>query len=279
MTEVPQLETPFDEVLNAFAELGNDADPTRVELVTSEILGEWWEADDDLAAGLIDLAARTAEPERLVPALAALRVLATDEDHREAAGLALEKFGLPEPAWAPRLNQVTAGECWRTTDVYGDESSVLVSFGTHGLVVSINYGSFGGWVTDAAIVESPQDVLAELRAVGESTSERIGPEVAHEVVADAFAGTEWQAEPEVGEDFVRFRALALARLRTLPSRTRSRSRSRSPSRSRPRSSTPSSPRPATRSATARTPAWSRCASSSSGWSTTRGARCGSARPS
>ncbi|MDQ0378021.1 hypothetical protein [Amycolatopsis thermophila] len=217
MTEVPQLETPFDEVLNAFAELGNDADPTRVELVTSEILGEWWEADDDLAAGLIDLAASTPEPERLVAPLAALRVLATDEDQREAAGLALEKFGLPEPAWASRLNRATPGECWRTTDVYGDESSVLVSFGDHGLVVSINYGSFGGWVTDAAIVESPRDVLAELRGVeGAVTSEEISAETAHEVIADAFAGTEWQAEPEVGEDFVRFRALALARLRTLP---------------------------------------------------------------
>ncbi|WP_435120261.1 hypothetical protein [Amycolatopsis thermoflava] len=214
MTEVPQPETAFDEVLNAFAELGNDADPTRVELVTSEILGEWWEADDDLAAGLIDLAASAAEPERLVAPLAALRVLATDEDQREAAGLALEKFGLPEPAWAAKLNQVTPGACWRATDVYGDESSVLVSFGDHGLVVSINYGSFGGWVTDAAIVESPQDVLAELRTVGESAE--ISPEQAHEVIADAFAGTEWQAEPEVGEDFVRFRALALARLRTLP---------------------------------------------------------------
>ena len=217
MTEVPQLETPFDEVLNVFAELRDDADPTRVELVTSEILGEWWEADDDLAAGLIDLVAQTADPERLVAPLAALRVLATDADHREAADLALEKFGLPEPAWASKLNQVTPGECWRTTDVYGDESSVLVSFGDHGLVVSINYGSFGGWVTDAAIVESPRDVLADLRAVGESvTSEEIRPEQAHELIADAFAGTEWQAEPEVGEDFVRFRALALARLRALP---------------------------------------------------------------
>ncbi|NIH77491.1 hypothetical protein [Amycolatopsis viridis] len=217
MTEVPQLETPFDEVLNAFAELGDDADPTRVELVTSEILGEWWEADDDLAAGLIDLAERTARPERLVAPLAALRVLATDAGQREAAALALEKFGLPEPAWAARLNQVTPGECWRTTDVYGDESSVVVSFGDHGLVVSINYGSFGGWVSDAAIVESPREVLADLRAVDESvTSEEISQEQAYEVIADAFAGTEWQAEPEVGEDFVRFRALALARLRTLP---------------------------------------------------------------
>jgi len=214
MTEVPQLQTPFDEVLNAFAELGNDADPTRVELVTSEILGEWWEADDDLAGGLIDLAAQTAEPERLVAPLAALRELAPDADQREGAALALEKVGLPEPSWAARLNQVTAAGCWRTSDVYGDESSVLVSFGDHGLVVSINYGSFGGWVTDAAVVESPRDVLAELGAVGET--EEITPEQAHEVIADAFAGTEWQVEPEVGEDFVRFRALALARVRALP---------------------------------------------------------------
>src|SRR6187399_2750983 len=109
MTELPQQESSdqaetedmtelLEEVLREFAELGPDADPLRVELVTSEILGEWWEAGDDLAAELVDFAVGAPEPARLVAPLAALRVLATSADHREAAANALEKLGLGEPA-------------------------------------------------------------------------------------------------------------------------------------------------------------------------------------
>src|SRR2546423_7689903 len=108
MTELPQQESSdqtedmsglIEEVLREFAELGADADPLRVELVTSEILGEWWEAGDDLAAELIDFAATAPEPGRLAAPLAALRALATGANQREAARVALDKLGLGEPRW------------------------------------------------------------------------------------------------------------------------------------------------------------------------------------
>jgi hypothetical protein len=238
MTELPQQESSdqteaedmtglLEEVLREFAELGPDADPLRVELVTSEILGEWWEAGDDLAAELIAFAAAPPEPERLVAPLAALRALATTAEHREAAAHALEKLDLPEPAWAENIGQAPVGECWRTADIYGDGGSVLCVFGTgesrHGLLVSINYASFGGWVEEAAIVESPEEVVAELHTQAEQSGdlvicEPITPGRAHRLLADAFAGTERQDDPEVTDDYVRFRVVAMARTRALPDR-------------------------------------------------------------
>jgi hypothetical protein len=234
MTELPQQESSDDtesaselleEVLREFAELDSDAEPLRVELVTSEILGEWWEAGDDLAAELIEFASAAPEPARLVAPLAALRSLATTDEQREAAGFALEKLGLGEPAWAGALNQVPVGECWRTADVYGDESSVLCVFGegesAHGLLVSVGYAVFGGWADEAVIVESPDEVVSEMQTqAAESgdlvTCEQITPGRAHQLLADAFVGTELQNEPEVTDDYVRFRALAMARTRALP---------------------------------------------------------------
>ncbi|HVW40439.1 MAG TPA: hypothetical protein VHC18_03720 [Amycolatopsis sp.] len=232
MTEVPQPEAGdetvdglLEEVLREFAELGPDADPLRVELVTSEILGEWWEAGDDLAAELIEFAAAAPEPGRLAAPLAALRTLATTEEQRKAAGITLEKLDLPEPEWAGRLNQVAVAECWRTADIYGDEASVLCVFGAgedaHGLLVSISYAMLAGWADEAVIVESPGEVIDEMRAQAAEGGdlvfcEQITPARAHQLVADAFVGTELQQEPEVTDDYVRFRALALARTRVLP---------------------------------------------------------------
>lgn len=236
MTELPQQESSdqtedmtglLEEVLREFAELGPDADPLRVELVTSEILGEWWEAGDDLAAELIAFAAAPPEPERLAAPLAALRVLATTAEHREAAARAREKLGLPQPVWAESLGQAPVGECWRTADIYGDGGSVLCVFGAgesrHGLLVSINYATFGGWVEEAAIVESPEEVVAELHTQAEQSGglvicESITPGRAHQLLADAFAGTERQDDPEVTDDYVRFRVVAMARTRALPER-------------------------------------------------------------
>ncbi|HJQ45131.1 MAG TPA: hypothetical protein VJ870_02250 [Amycolatopsis sp.] len=232
MTELPQQDSAdenvdelLEEVLREFAELGPGADPLRVELVTSEILGEWWEAGDDLATELIEFASNAPEPARLAAPLAALCTLATGEEQRAAAGIALEKLGLPEPDWAGRLNQVTVAECWRTADVYGDETSVLVVFGegeaAHGLLVSISYAMLGGWADEAVIVESPAEVIDEMRTQAADGGdlvicEQISPARAHRLLADAFDGTESQQEPEVTDDYLRFRALALARTRVLP---------------------------------------------------------------
>lgn len=229
MTELPQHKSSdmtelLEEVLREFTQLPPDADTLYVELVTSEILGEWWDAGDDLSDELIGFVG-TPEPQRLVAPLAALRALAPAIEQREAAGSALEKLGLGEPGWAADLGKVTVGECWRTADVYGDESSVLCTFdggeSEHGLLVSISYARFGGWADEAVIVESPADVVSELRTQAEDseglvTFERITPGRAHRLLADAFAGTEGQADPEVTDDYVRFRALALARTRALP---------------------------------------------------------------
>ncbi|WP_020668914.1 hypothetical protein [Amycolatopsis nigrescens] len=217
----------FKDVLRDFAELGNEPEHLQVELLTSEIMGEWWEADDDLGPELIEFAERKANP-AAAALLTALSVLAETADQRRHAADALAKVvagGLPEPEWAPGFAQVAAGECWRTSDVYGDASSVLCVFGegetAHGVLALVDFTEFSGWVKDVVVVESPDEVLAEMRdqAVegGELvTVEQLPPEFANRLLTDGLAATDRFEDPEVSADFIRFRALALARLRSLP---------------------------------------------------------------
>src|SRR5213078_3746688 len=85
----------FKDILNDFSALGADPEPVDVELLASEVLGQFHD----------------------LPADAGLQVVLGR--------------GIPQPAWAAGLGRVTAGDCWRTGDVFGDESSLLCVF-SHG---------------------------------------------------------------------------------------------------------------------------------------------------
>lgn len=236
----------FKDILRDFSSLGADPDPLEVELLTSEVLGQWW----DLPAGEIstdnDTESDAADEEELpvgleliafvsrkitpgaAALLASLSVLSETHEEREAASAALETVlsrGIPAPDWAGSLGRVTVGECWRTGDVYGDESSLLCIFGygeqRHGLLALLDFNELGGRVRDVVVIDAPDEVLAEMRgqAAAESdlvTLEQVSPGRARQLLADGLAATDALEEPEVGEDYARFRTLALNRCRALP---------------------------------------------------------------
>lgn len=221
----------FKDVLRDFSDLGAEPTAVDVELLTSEVLGQWWDlpvedGEGPLGLELISFAQRKITP-GAAALLAALRVVAETEVERKAAAAGLEVVlgrGIPEPEWAARLGAVTAGECWRTGDVYGDEASLLFFFErdgqAHGLLALLDFTD-GGRVRDLAVVEQPQEVLAEMRVqVGDDPDlvvlEQVGPAEAHRLLADGLALTDRLEEADVSEDYSRFHAVALAWARALP---------------------------------------------------------------
>jgi hypothetical protein len=222
----PQSATGFfKKVFREFTELGSDPDPFQVELLMSEVIGQWWEAED-LSDELIAFAAGKTNPSAAA-VLAALRELATTERQRQEAGKALASLtsrGLPEPEWADQLGRFTIGECWRTSDVYGDSSSLLCVFGegesAHGVLALLDFTEFDGWAKEVAIVDEPDQVLAEMRELAEEEGELLAFEQlsiaeAGRLLQNGLDRTDRIAEPEVSPDFVRFRAVVAARARAL----------------------------------------------------------------
>ncbi len=221
----------FKDVLRDFSDLGAEPTAVDVELLTSEVLGQWWDlpvedGEELLGLELISFAQRKITP-GAAALLAALRVVAETEVERKAAAAGLEVVlgrGIPEPEWAAQLGAVTAGECWRTGDVYGDEASLLFLFSrdgvAHGLLALLDFTD-GGRVRDLAVVEQPQEVLAEMRVQSADEPdlvvlEQVEPAEAHRLLVDGLALTDRLEEAEVSEDYARFHAVALAWARALP---------------------------------------------------------------
>lgn len=221
----------FKDVLNDFSALGADPAPVDVELLASEVLGQFRDlpAEDGaepLGLELIAFAQRKITP-GAAALLAALKVVAETDVERKAADAALQVVlgrGIPEPAWAGALGQVTAVECWRTGDVYGDESSLLCVF-THGeqaygLLALLDFTE-GGRVRDLVVIDQPADVVAEMREQSDADPElvvfeAVDPAEAHRLVADGLAATDHLEDADVSEDYARFHAIALTWCRALP---------------------------------------------------------------
>ncbi len=227
----PSVTGLFKDVLRDFSTLGAEPEVLDVELLTSEVLGQWWDVeledgDQSLGLELIAFAQRKITP-AAAALLAAMRVLAETEEEREAASAALETVlgrGIPAPEWAADLAAVTVGDCWRTGDVFGDESSLLCFFSRggaeHGLLALVDFTE-GGRIRDVVVVDKPAEVLAEMRQQAAEdpelvTLERVLPERAHQLLADGIAATDAVEEPDVSEDYARFHALALAWCGALP---------------------------------------------------------------
>jgi hypothetical protein len=228
----------FKDMLRDFSSLGAEPEQLEVDLLASEVIGQWWdlpaqEADTEdteevsLALELIAFAGRKITL-GAAALLAALRVLGETAEEREAAAAALATVlgrGIPAPDWAETLGTVVVGECWRTGDIYGDESSLLIEFAygeaRHGVLALLDFNELGGRVRDVVVVDAPEEVLAAMREQVEEDSdlvtlEQVTPAAAHQLLADGLAATDGLDEPEVSEDYARFRALAQARCRALP---------------------------------------------------------------
>lgn len=227
----PELDDIFAEILNtAGAELAGLRDPLQAEMLVSELLGIWSgqllvDADPDVVfgEGLIEHAQRRGTP----AAQAVLRGIAavgTDRQRTKAAtaAAALAAQGIIEPTWVDELAHTEVTGCWAYGDVYGDQTSVLLGFERsgeqHGLVVLIDH-TLGGIAKDAFIAEDPAAALAAIRAEADGlliSLREITPAEAREIVEPAIATTDMAFDPPLGDTYRATRALALARLRTLP---------------------------------------------------------------
>ncbi|MFC4085077.1 hypothetical protein [Amycolatopsis samaneae] len=227
----PSLNGVFKDVLRDFSALGADPGAFDVELLASEVLGQWWdlpleEDQEPLGFELIAFAQRKITP-GAAALLAALRGVAETPEERDAAAEALAVVlgrGIPEPEWAAAVGEVKVGECWRTGDVYGDEASLLCVFSRgeleHGLLALLDFAD-GGRVRDLVVIDEPREVLAEMREQATTEPElvllsQVEPAEAHRLLADGLAATDVLEEPDVSEDYARFHAIALTWCRSLP---------------------------------------------------------------
>ncbi len=216
----------FKDVLNDFGSVPPEAGPLEVEVLGSTMVGEWWDPEDDLIGfELIDYAGRKTSP-GAAALLAALRVLAPTGKLRDGAADALGAVlgrGIPEPDWAAGLGEVSLGECWQLGDAYGESSTLLGTFGyrdeTHGVLAYVEHGD--GVVSDVAVVDNPEDVLAGMREEeaeqeGIIALRQITPARYRRLLEDGLSAVDKLADVEVSADFMRYRALAMARCRRLP---------------------------------------------------------------
>lgn len=228
----PSVNGLFKDVLRDFSAVAAEPGPFDIDLLASEVVGQWRdvvvedEPENQLGLELIAFAQRKITP-GAAALLAALKVLAESEEERSAAAEALDVVlgrGIPEPEWAAEVGQVSVGECWRTGDVYGDESSLLCVFsrGDHslGLLALLDFTE-GGRVRDLVVIEEPHEVLAEMRSQVEEDGElvvleKIEPADAHRLLVSGIEATDALDEPDVGEDYPRFHAIALTWARSLP---------------------------------------------------------------
>ncbi|MFI7062790.1 DUF1841 family protein [Kribbella sp. NPDC050124] len=230
---VSRLDATYREVLAGLDQIARGGDPLDAEVLISMLAGDGWQSDETSAEhtpleALLDAAERrTARPGAVALARAASSMAPTADLAARARDVAddLVARGAPEPSWSTMLDQVAAGDCWALRDVYGDGASVLCSFERagrrHGLSVLVDFNHLGGWAKDILLAEDV-DAMLELMHEGASDAsqtmylEQIGPGEARHLLESAFAATDSTWQPEVSDEFVELRALALSRLKVLP---------------------------------------------------------------
>ncbi|GAA3386435.1 hypothetical protein [Cryptosporangium minutisporangium] len=221
------------------AGLVDEDDPIQAELWCSDVLGAVWAATDGdpaaeetFADAWIAAAEALDDPDRpaALTALTALSRIAGSASARRAATVAADRIaatGVPRPRWAVpadgAADDVSAGECWRYGDVFGDQETVLCAFrrgsSEHAMLVLIDH-TLGGIAKDVFFTEAVASSLADLQYELASTPfaflEPIEPAAARRRLQQAFAITDGLVEPRVNEELAPHRALALARIRQLP---------------------------------------------------------------
>jgi pRiA4b ORF-3-like protein/uncharacterized protein DUF1841 len=230
---MPGLDGVHAELLGAFRPSVRATDPLEVEVLASDVLGSWWkrlppgeDPDAVFGEGAIGHAARagTREALALLRALAVLGVTPAQREAASSAAAALAAAGVADPPWAATIGQVEVGACWRVSDVFGDQASLLSVFGygsrEHGLVALVDFNHLGGWVKDLFVTPEPARVLRELRKTALSEPfavlDQVDPAEARRLLEDGLAATDATWEPEISDELRQFRALALARCRAMP---------------------------------------------------------------
>jgi hypothetical protein len=214
--------------------LVDEDDPIQAELWCSDVLGAVWAATDGdpdaeetfTYAWLAAVEAERAGQEAALCTLTALSGLAGSPSVRADAAAAADRLaehGVRRPRWAETVESVTVGECWRYGDVFGDQETILCSFGRqdreHAMLVLIDH-TLGGLAKDVfftdAVAGSVSDLRYELAATPVALLEPVEPAAARRWLQQAFTVTDGLVEPRINEDLAPHRAMALARIRQLP---------------------------------------------------------------
>jgi hypothetical protein len=225
----------YRQILQALTGALIGGDQLHAEIAVSRVLGVIWASDPQrdgtteeiFGRGLVDFARQTTGP---VPAnlLRALAATATVREVREAAAAALTVRPAPPSGWEPDVGAVLVGRCWVAEDAFGDHATVLCEFGygrtlklgqRHGIAVQIDRLAQGAAV-DVTLVENVDVAELDLRLGAEHASDefrRVEPGWAGAVLEQAIARTDVIPSTPVAPGFAALRALALSRVRAMPS--------------------------------------------------------------
>jgi hypothetical protein len=226
------VEAASEQALASAAELLELAHPVRVESWISGLISTWRatsvadaEPEAVLGDGLVRAARADGGPAAmaLLLGLVAVAPAAVAEPAADAVA-ALRSRGVAEPCWAASVGRARFTSAWRSGDLYGDQHMVVVGFaypdgGEHSLGVLVDH-NHGGMARDAFVAGPPAEVTAIWRehlADGQAMAcEALDASTAGEQLRTALTATDRDDHAPVSDDFAATRALAWARVATLP---------------------------------------------------------------
>ena len=232
-------------MLRAARELLAVRSPLDAELMVSELLGTWWsqhpgpgvrssrapawrraDVEELVGEGLVEYAAEQGSPAALA-LLSGIACLGTTRQavKAEVAALDLMERGVARPRWAEHAGAVAAGDCYVSTDAYGDRDEVVCVFSyagqeEHALVVVVDYNA-GGMIKDGWVTSQVGKLLTYCRDLGapdgpKAIFSQVDPPNARRLLQSALTVTETIADPPVSKSFPSYHAFIRARIRTLP---------------------------------------------------------------
>ena len=235
----------FAEMLRAARELLAVRSPLDAELMVSELLGTWWGqrsvrgtgVEQLIGEGLVDYAAGQRSPAALA-LLSGIAGLGTPRQavKAERAAISLMEDGVPCPAWASHLGEVTPAECYVNPDAFGDQDEIICVFSyageePHALVSIVDYNAGGmirdGWVTSrvSKLLDHCREVSAQRGAEGRHAFREVDAPQARRMLEAALRVTDTTAVADlddvtgaavVSDSFPSYHAFIRSRVRALP---------------------------------------------------------------
>lgn len=174
---MPAPRTAYDAVLHAARNVTKLGCALDAEMLGTALLGSVYSiAEEDRAEAVRDFVGRflTVTTEVDSPATATIReVFATLVP--DAEGAALVSHGTQAPGWVAQLGQVRPTGCWAYGDVYGDQTSYLVTFAyedstgggpEHAVVALVDHNI--GITKDVFVATAAGPLLTQVRQICES---------------------------------------------------------------------------------------------------------------
>ena len=225
----------YRQILQALTAVMLGGDQLQAEIAVSRVLGVIWSSDpardgsveEVFGRGLIEHAKQQGGQVVAANLLRVLAAVATVREVREAAQEASAVRSAPPSGWGLAVGAVTVGRCWVAEDAFGDHATVLCEFSygaasaspRHGLVVHVDRIAQGAAV-DVMLVDDVDAAELELRLGAEHASDefrRVEPGWAGALLEQALARTDLLRDTPVGPGYAALRAVAMARVRALPS--------------------------------------------------------------